>query len=172
MEIFTRIKDYPRYVISSHGRAFRIRKKGLVELKRFVGKNGYEVVNVYPEGWREGDKHNITYVHRLIAEHFIENKTGCNSVRHLNDIKTDNTIENLRWGSKLDNARDAVRNGRVRSLENHGMAKLTNSQVLSIKEMISKKEMTQIKIAELFGAHPSTISYIKTGKQWGGCRRI
>jgi hypothetical protein len=31
--------------------------------------------------------------------------------RHLDDIRSHNVLSNLKWGSRLDNARDAVRNG-------------------------------------------------------------
>lgn len=53
-------------------------------------------------------------VHRLMAEAFIPNPNGLPMVRHLNDIKTDNRLENFAWGTAKDNGEDAVRNGRVR----------------------------------------------------------
>lgn len=51
------------------------------------------------------------HVHRILAEAFIPNPYNLPVVRHLNDIRDDNRIENLSWGSVSDNVRDAVRNG-------------------------------------------------------------
>ena len=56
-------------------------------------------------------------VHRLMAEAFIPNPERHPMVRHLNDEKTDNRLENFAWGTAKDNGEDAVRNGRVRKAD-------------------------------------------------------
>ncbi len=43
------------------------------------------------------------FVHKLVAEHFIENKNGFKYVKHLNKNKHDNTIENLYYTNKISN---------------------------------------------------------------------
>lgn len=53
-----------------------------------------------------------TSVHRLMALAFIPNPDNYPIVRHLNDIKDDNRLENLAWGTDKDNADDAQRNGK------------------------------------------------------------
>lgn len=52
-----------------------------------------------------------TYVHRLVAEAFIPNPDNLPFVLHWDDDPGNNRVENLRWGSRADNGRDAVRNG-------------------------------------------------------------
>lgn len=43
------------------------------------------------------------YIHRLVAENFIEKKEGYNNVNHKNGIKTDNTLGNLEWCNIREN---------------------------------------------------------------------
>lgn len=50
-------------------------------------------------------------IHRLLAITFIPNPLNFPLVRHLNDIRIDNRIENLAWGTKEDNALDSIKNG-------------------------------------------------------------
>ena len=61
---------------------------------------------------REGAKRSF-FVHQEMAKAFIGPSPFEGAVvRHLNDIPTDNRVENLAWGTRLENQRDAVRNGR------------------------------------------------------------
>ena len=46
------------------------------------------------------------YVHRIIAAQFIPNPNGYKYVDHINRIKCDNRIENLRWTDASDNNRN------------------------------------------------------------------
>lgn len=51
-------------------------------------------------------------IHRLVLEAFIGPCPKGLIGLHLNDIKTDNRLENLRWGTYSENNYDSVRNGR------------------------------------------------------------
>lgn len=51
-------------------------------------------------------------VHVLMAEAFIGPRPSGNEARHLNDVRDDNRIENIAWGTRGDNLNDLVRNGK------------------------------------------------------------
>ena len=48
-------------------------------------------------------------VHRLIASAFHGNKEGHPLVRHLDDVKTNNRPENLKWGTYKENCNDKLK---------------------------------------------------------------
>ena len=57
-------------------------------------------------------KNRKTYkIHRLIALHFIPNEDETkNYVDHIDEITTNNNIENLRWVTPIENIRNQLRN--------------------------------------------------------------
>jgi hypothetical protein len=71
------------------------------------GANGYPRVNL-----SRGGPQQLHYVHTLMLEAFVGPRpfAGANG-RHLNDVKTDNRMENLAWGTPSENNYDRVRNG-------------------------------------------------------------
>jgi hypothetical protein len=45
-----------------------------------------------------------TIVHRLVAKYFIDNPDNLPEVDHINRVKVDNRLENLRWANKSQQA--------------------------------------------------------------------
>lgn len=83
-------------------------------LKPRVNKYGYVTV-----GLTRDSKKTLHKLHRLLATTFIPNPDNLPLVRHLNDIRTDNRLENLAWGTHLDNTEDRRRNGYVAKRVSH-----------------------------------------------------
>ena len=77
------------YKISNTGKVFSNRTKK--ELKPWKTKKGYLRVDM--------GRNKREYIHRLVAEAFIENIENKPTVNHLNHDKTDNRIENLEWAT-------------------------------------------------------------------------
>jgi len=66
------------------------------------------------------------------------------------------------------NGEDMERRKRSASGHRHGMAKLTNSDVLEIKRLWAAGGRSQKAIGAMFGVRDSCISRILNGKRWGG----
>lgn len=65
----------------------------------------------YPQAWLwDGQKGRSRPVHRLMGEAFLGAGPE-DVVRHLNDVRDDNQLENLALGTHSDNAFDKVANG-------------------------------------------------------------
>ena len=93
-EIWRDIVDYSgKYQVSNLGRIRRVEI-----LNEFTHYRGYKYVNLTKD---KQTKHK--YIHRLIAEAFIENPNNLETVNHINEVKDDNRISNLEWMSYFDN---------------------------------------------------------------------
>lgn len=106
------------YDIPSTEGKYKINKEGVIlnknrdKIRPWLDNSGhtkYLVVELYING--EGKKFRL---HRLLAMTFIPNPLKYPVVRHLNDISTDNRIENLAWGTNRHNIEDAKRNGKTK----------------------------------------------------------
>lgn len=97
------VKDYEGiYEVSNQGDVKRVlASKGAKAnriLKPAIGKNGYHGVILSAENVKS-----MRYVHRLVAEAFLEQFDGQTQVNHKNMSKLDNGVENLEWVSPSEN---------------------------------------------------------------------
>lgn len=81
-----------KYYIKPDGKVYRISDD-----TEFIPctRQGYYVLNI---------KGKNVNVHRLVAEAFIPNPDNLPVVDHINRIRTDNRVENLRWVGLSENA--------------------------------------------------------------------
>lgn len=100
-EQWKHIKDYPNYKISDTGIVKNIKFKK--EKKQRIS-NGYYIVGLYDSFNKKQDDH---LMHRLLAEHFIENPDPINFkvVDHIDHNKENNDIANLQWVSHSMNTK-------------------------------------------------------------------
>lgn len=109
-EEWRQIKGYPDYCVSSYGRIKSNRTKKEKYLKVCQNKDGYCVVSLFDRNDRQCQK----FVHRLVAEAFIENPDGLQTVNHLDENKRNNYVENLEYVSIQDNLAYGTRVERMR----------------------------------------------------------
>lgn len=98
------------------------------ELKPVASKDGYYRVHLGVNGEKKSYS-----VHRMVLMAFVgiplNGYEGC----HNNGIPSDNRIENLRWGTKEENAKDRIKHGTYKRGAEHHMYGTSMNQKLKEK---------------------------------------
>lgn len=161
-----------RYEVSTLGRFRSVeridavgRRVVPVILKTGVCRSGYEVIALSLGKSRYHRRH----CHRLVAEAFIPNPDGFRVVRHLDNDKTNNRVENLDWCSHSTNTKQAIADGLFTPTapkgEDHGSAKLNDAKVRVIRRC-HELGLTQCDIGVVFGIGQSNVSAITRRSAW------
>jgi hypothetical protein len=123
---------------------------------------GYEIVHLC-----RNTKVHTRRVHILVLEAFSGFRPEGMLCLHWDDNRVNNRIENLRWGTLLDNASDSIRNGRQPRGEKSPRAKLTEDQVREIRHRASNEGISGKMLASQYGMGHSTVLGIVNGQSWG-----
>ena len=100
------IIGFEKYEIDDNGNVFN--STGKMKLNK--NGNGYLFVFLYSNG-----KPHKKYVHRLVAEAFLENLDNKKTINHKNSIRYDNRLENLEWATNSENQKHAFECGNQNS---------------------------------------------------------
>jgi hypothetical protein len=132
----------------------------LHRLKNLQYTNGYLGVSLY----RERRKGMRTLNHVLILETFVGPRPVGMETRHLNGIRSDNRLENLKWGTRAENLADRYRHGTVLQRENHPGAKLSESDVAYIHSQRGIKRHHEIALE--LNVSRVTVTCVLLGRRW------
>lgn len=102
-----------RYEVSDEGQ-IRSKKKGII-LRPGKKAHGYLFVGLAtrtPEGERCKKYY---HVHRLVAQAFIPNPDDKSDVDHIDGMKTNNHVSNLRWCTRKENVHNEATYGKAQA---------------------------------------------------------
>ena len=97
---FTKIKDYDNYLICGSGAVYSLKSKKARKLKPRNNGRGYSQVRLSQDNIQKN-----YLIHRLVAQAFIPNPYGFDTIDHIDGNKKNNCISNLQYLSRGDNAR-------------------------------------------------------------------
>ena len=99
METWKAIAGYEGlYEVSDKGRVKSLWNGKEKILKPGKNSSGYLLVSLHKDGHGKTVK-----IHRIVAEAFIQNPQGLETVNHKDEVKTNNVASNLEWMSREDN---------------------------------------------------------------------
>jgi len=136
-----KIKNKENYSVNEKGQIKNDKTNRI--LKPHKGTSGYYQIML-------GRKTSPLYVHRIVAETFIENPNDLPQVDHINGDKLDNRVENLRWVSVSQNCWSFGYKNRIENRKKKIIAEKNGKTII----FNSRNEA-----AEFFECHKSQIKY-------------
>src|SRR5699024_6848711 len=120
------------------------------------------------------------YIHRLVAEAFVDNPDNKGQVNHINGIKGDNRAENLEWVTPSENIRHAIETGLLKyekreiDIKNSKYAKgeeingslLNPEKVIRIRSLYETGEYKQKELAKMLNVSSGAIHDVVHRKTW------
>lgn len=166
-ETFVPVKGYEdRIAITKNGRIFSLKSNKI--LKTTIFPNGYEVLCLM---FQKPKRHTKTlYVHRLVAETFIDNPFGKKTVNHIDGNKQNNDVNNLEWSTQGENNKHAY-DTKLKVPHCEGFTKYNESKrVLSEKDVEFIRAHSELSVGELSkilqNKHKEAILACKRGLTW------
>jgi len=174
------ILNHPLYCVTEDGRVWA--KPRGTYIKDKIGRNifhghggkwlrpglnckGYLSVNLYDK--IGSNIHKNYLVHQLILETFVGPRPDGMECCHNNGIRTDNRLENLRWGTRSENQQDSIKHGTHGGLgiygEKHHNSKISNQNRRLILYMYATKLFTRRQLAKMYNVVEVTIKKLVEG---------
>jgi len=129
-------------------------------IKGVVKTPAYEVVALSRYGTETRYR-----VHNLVALVFIGPRPPGQEVRHGPNGRLDNSLANLCYGTRAENAKDRTRDGTLQRGERSPVAKLTNAEAAEIRHRAASGELHRC-LAREFGVSQSTVTYLVGGRTY------
>jgi hypothetical protein len=146
---FVEIPGFPNYMIRRNGEVYSLLTH--IIMNPLIDKKGYMVIQL-----TQDKKRFTTFIHRLLAFSFIPNPDNKPYIDHIDRNRTNNSLENLRWVTCVENSLNTitnVENSNIRSTKsNNYEVRLYRNKIQYTKTFKTLDEAIiwrNIKIAEL-----------------------
>lgn len=133
----------------------------IAELYQHISNSGYKQVVLY---LNDGIK--ALYVHRLVAEAFIQNPDKKLQVNHIDGNKLNNNVENLEWVTQKENCSHYRSMLKPKKSKTSGCAGILYKGTDKLGEFRSLQQ-AKIYVKENFGCTLSTIGNANVNKRHG-----
>lgn len=157
-----RVKSLPREKYCGHvNSAPQLTKERILKVKK--DRLGYSRVKLSKNGIS-----NLKYIHRIIAEAFIDNPKNKGEVNHIDGNKDNNKTSNLEWCSRSENVKHAFELKLHKTLkgELNNKSKLNKKDVNSIRRIYKESNITQTELAKKYNVTSANIHSIVNFKTW------
>lgn len=157
MEIWKDIPEYEGYYQASN--LGRIRRYGVKNIiKPILTRDGYHRISLSKKGVIKNK-----FVHRLVAETFINNTEDKPFINHKDGNKQNNEVDNLEWVTSNENTLHSYRLGlQSKQGEKNNQSILKDFQVREIKSRV----LSARELATKFGVSIACVNAILTGVNW------
>ena len=166
------VKDYEGvYEVSTAGRLRRI-SQASARIKRIhphrnylprlltpVINNGYGYFTLVFKGRRIRKG-----IHALVLETFVGPRPDGMYACHRDGNKPDNSLDNLKWATPVENQDDRVRHGNGQRGEKNGSVKLSDKEVAEIRAVRNETGLAYNKIAKQFNCSTANVHLICTNQ--------
>lgn len=156
------IAGFPMYEISSYGRIFSHHRMRVLSPRKWKSHTG----SIYfKASLRIDAEPHYIFVHRLVAQAFIPNPDRKATVNHKDGNPSNNRVDNLEWATHRENIDHAKRTGLVKRGMECSNAKLSETDVIQIKNRLAAGEGQQ-KIADSLNVSITAVQNIGSGRTW------
>lgn len=163
-EVWKRIKGFTRYCVSNYGRIKRMEREQHRLIYLGFHKCYKMTARYFPEMIKKdsrcGDteyrkiqliddngKSQTLLVHRIVAEAFLPNPLGLPEVDHKDGNPANNSVDNLKWVTRVENNANPIRKNRQsESLKGIKKPPMTQEQKDKIRKTISERKVNCKKV--------------------------
>jgi hypothetical protein len=151
---YKQIKEAPDYWIANNGTVLSRRVEGKeLEIKQHTNpKTGYRQLALCI-GDKNTKARKTFYPHRLVAEYFVENPSGYNTVNHKDLDKTNNHSFNLEWTTQSENIRHyylSNAKGKPREMKAVEQWSISGEYIATFPSVSNASKETGVNVASVF----------------------
>lgn len=160
------IKGYEgRYSVDNFGIVYTTRRRGSTGgvLPQRLNSTGYYRVDL-----QDKNKRRSVFVHRLVAEAFIEKEPSRDFVNHKDGNKLNNRVDNLEWCTRSENIVHAYKTGLMHEVhvsgDDHPNSKISDNKAIEMA-LLRMFGINGIEIGKRFNVTKHVVYRIMNGKR-------